>query len=342
MIHTKTDKSNNNQSVNNKFTKAEVLTGISFVLCAAVILSSVSGCFEVIINTNETMLDSLNTTQVNSTGSILDNEDIFTSDVSEQFLSDKESGNNSQLSEKSSENNNNSSVSKKSESSSDKNKSNNSAADSGSKKPSTKEEIIAYYNKVINQVKPNAKSIKQTTDKSYQSSGIVLGSFGAFESLIDKLIKSNMGENEEKSGKTVTSVADKNRFFPVENESWASKLTVSDIKEAKLTEKDGIYTIGIKVLDDELSSNVSHGSCHHGRAFSIVCTEDIHKSAGAADSLLSGLKIGYKNGTIVVKVDKKTGHVISAAYDYTWILHVDTMGGVDAPFGCMQEFEIKW
>lgn len=215
-------------------------------------------------------------------------------------------------------------------------------ADSASKKPTTKEEVVAYFNASINKVKPNAKSVTQTKENNYQAGGIDLGSLGAFESVVNKLITSNMGENKEKTGITATSAADKNKIFPVENETWASKLTPADVKEAKCAESGGVYTIGLKIVDDGLNEKTVHGASHNGKVMSIVQTQSIYDNAGAASSLLKGLKIGYKNGTVVAKIDKATGNVLSVTYDFTWILHVDVFGGINAPFGITQAFEVKW
>ncbi|MGN1479162.1 MAG: hypothetical protein ACI4XH_05290 [Acutalibacteraceae bacterium] len=216
------------------------------------------------------------------------------------------------------------------------------SASNASKVPSTKQEILNYFNTAINDVKPHAKSITKVMDKDYQSASVELGSLGALKGIVNSLISANMGENTDKIGVTAKTVAEKNKMFPVENESWASKLTVNDIKSATLTEKNGVYTITIKVVDDPLSETTNHGESHHGRAFSIVQTQSIYDNAGAAKSLITGLKIGYSNGVIVATVDAKTGHVTHAKYDYTWKLHVSAAGGVTAPFGIYQEFDIKW
>ena len=210
------------------------------------------------------------------------------------------------------------------------------------KKPTTKEEIVSYFNTAVNKIKPNAKSVTFVNDESYQAGGIDLAKLGMFESVVDALIKSFMGPNKEKVGKTLTTFDEKVAYLPVENEKWMSKLTAADLKDAKCTEKDGIYTITLKVMDDGLSDNPTNGSNHHTRAFSVVKAGDINKNAGAAKSLLTGLKTGYKNGTIICNIDSKTGNVLSVSLDYVWILHVDSFGGVDAPFGGRQAFDIKW
>ena len=159
---------------------------------------------------------------------------------------------------------------------------------------------------------------------------------------VSKLINDNMGVNEEQSGRTGTSVADKNAIYPVENEAWSSKLTVDDIKDATCTEQNGVCTITITVKDDELAEQYAHGTGHHGKAFNIVMPQTIKDNAGPAASLLSSLKVGYQGGKIVATVDAKTGNITSAKYDYVWLLNVDVAGGVTAYFGIKTDFTVKW
>lgn len=327
-------------------TKPAIVKCAALVLGAALLIYSFSSCLGKISESNQKIVESLSAPASSEAAGGGIDDSIFSdtssdsgefqdaaADVSSDDIGDVSSS--SDTGSSSSDTSGSSSSSAAKPSSSDK-------KDTASKKPVTKEEVISYYNTVINKVKPNAKSITQTKENNYQAGSIDLGALGAFESIVNKLITSNMGENKEKTGLTATSIADKNKIFPVENETWASKLTAADVKEAKCSESGGIYTIGIKILDDELSATTNHGTSHNGKAVSIVQTQSIYDNAGAASSLLKGLKIGYKNGTIVAKVDAKTGNVLSVTYDFTWILHVDVFGGINAPFGITQAFEIKW
>ena len=223
------------------------------------------------------------------------------------------------------------------------------AGDSGSSnagattgKPSSKAEIVEYFNKASNNVKTSAKSVTKVKEENYQAQDINLGSLGMLQGAVSKLINDNMGVNEEQSGRTGTSVADKNAIYPVENEAWSSKLTVDDIKDATCTEQNGVYTITITVKDDELATQYAHGTGHHGKAFNIVMPQTIKDNAGPAASLLSSLKVGYQGGKIVATVDAKTGNITSAKYDYVWLLNVDVAGGVTAYFGIKTDFTVKW
>ncbi len=215
-------------------------------------------------------------------------------------------------------------------------------AQTAAKAPSTKAEILNYFNTAINKVKPNAKSVTQTLERNYQAKSIDLGSLGFAKGIVDPLIKNNMGENKDKMGITATTVAEKNKIFPVENETWASKLTMDDIKDAKIADNGSAYTITITVKDDAPAATITHGKGHHAKAFSVVMPQTIKDNAGGAAGFLKDLKVGNSNGKIVCKVDKATGNVTFASYDFVWSLGVSSFGGVTAYFGIIQEFSIKW
>ncbi len=211
-----------------------------------------------------------------------------------------------------------------------------------SKAPQTKAEIISYFNTAANKAKTSAKSITKVKEENYQAKPIDLGSLGAFKGIVNKLINDNMGVNEEQSGKVATTAADKNKIFHVENETWASKLTPADVKTATCTEKNGVYTITLTLVDDPLNATYAHGSGHHGKAFSIVMPQTILDNAGGAASLLKTLKVGYQSGKIIVNVDAATGNITSAKYDYVWLLNVDVFGGITAYFGIKTDYTMKW
>ncbi|MBQ2828741.1 MAG: hypothetical protein IJF20_05805 [Clostridia bacterium] len=211
-----------------------------------------------------------------------------------------------------------------------------------SKKPESKAEIIEYFNKASNKVKTSAKSVTKVREENYQAKDINLGALGMFEGVVNDLINKNMGVNKEQSGRVGTSAADKNAIYPVENESWSSKLTAADVKTAECTEKNGVYTITLTLVNDPLAQSYSHGTGHHGKAFSIVMPQTIKDNAGGAASLLGSLKVGYQDGKIVVNVDAATGNITSAKYDFVWILNVDVFGGVTAYFGIRTDYSMKW
>ena len=190
----------------------------------------------------------------------------------------------------------------------------NQGGSSTASKPATKAEIVAYFNKAINGVKPNAKSVTRVSETNYRSGKITgVPSFvnslvGGIDSFVDGQLKKN-----SKGSETFSNSAAIKANFPVENESWSSKLTANDVASATCTEAGGVYTITIKTVADKASSNVSHGSGHAPKVFSVVLPSVINDqfSSGVLKSVAKTFKIGtaqmeYPSGTVTVKVDAKT------------------------------------
>ena len=66
-------------------------------------------------------------------------------------------------------------------------------------------------------------------------------------------------------------------------------------------------------------------------------------NAGPAASLIKDVKTGHKDGKIVVTVDKETGNVETATYDFVWTLSLKALGmEVSIPFGLQKDFTISW
>ena len=227
----------------------------------------------------------------------------------------------------------------------------NQGGSSTASKPATKAEIVAYFNKAINGVKPNAKSVTRVSETNYRSGKITgVPSFvnslvGGIDSFVDGQLKKN-----SKGSETFSNSAAIKANFPVENESWSSKLTANDVASATCTEAGGVYTITIKTVADKASSNVSHGSGHAPKVFSVVLPSVINDqfSGGVLKSVAKTFKIGtaqmeYPSGTVIVKVDAKTSRVINATYDAKWTIHLplgDEM--VVLPFGTKTIYNIAY
>ena len=208
-------------------------------------------------------------------------------------------------------------------------------------KPATKAEIVAYFNKAINGVKPNAKSVTRVSETNYRSGNItgvpsiVDKLVGGIDSFVDGQLKKN-----SKGSETFSNSAAIKANFPVENESWSSKLTANDVASATCTEAGGVYTITIKTVADKASSNVHHGSGH------AVINDQF--SSGVLKSVAKAFKIGtaqmeYPSSTVTVKVDAKTSRVINATYDAKWTIHLplgDEM--VVLPFGTKTIYNIAY
>ena len=227
----------------------------------------------------------------------------------------------------------------------------NQGGGSTASKPATKAEIVAYFNKAINGVKPSAKSVTRVSETNYRSGkitgvpSIVDKLVGGIDSFVDGQLKKN-----SKGSETFSNSAAIKANFPVENESWSSKLTANDVASATCTEAGGVYTITIKTVADKASSNVHHGSGHAPKVFSVVLPSVINDqfSGGVLKSVAKAFKIGtaqmeYPSGTVTVKVDAKTSRVINATYDAKWTIHLplgDEM--VVLPFGTKTIYNIAY
>ena len=152
-----------------------------------------------------------------------------------------------------------------------------------------------------------------------------------------------MGEDETKKNATYTSAADKNKYFPVEGQSWSSKLTAANVSSATATPKNGGYVITINVKPDPTTDKVVIGGGNTPKAFSVVTPDQIYANAGAAKSMIGDVKIGFRNGKIVATVDAN-GHVTDAKYYFEWNLSLVAVKSISVSiwFGIEQEFAIKW
>lgn len=212
---------------------------------------------------------------------------------------------------------------------------------------SSQADILAYFNTAINKVKPNAKQITLNSEVNSPAGGISGNLPGTLTSMADGLIADNMGPKDLSSLDpglvNATTTDQKNAMFPVENESWSSKLTADDISSATYTEADGKYTITILVKEDAPSTDTAHGTGHNGKVFSVIMPSIVTDNAGPAASLIKDVKTGHKDGKIVVTVDKETGNVETATYDFVWTLSLKALGmEVSIPFGLEKNFTITW
>ena len=212
--------------------------------------------------------------------------------------------------------------------------------------PQTTEEIVAYFNTAINNAKSNSKSIKSNYMIHSVYTEKISGLPKALESVGKSLIEDNMGEDDTKKNVTWTSAADKNAYFPVEGETYASKLTAADVKDAKIVEKDGKWVIRITTKDDPRSEGYAHGKGHAPKAFNAVLPGLIDGYIpGIAKTLFSvgTVATGYPSSTVQVEIDPATGNVTHANYKLNWTLYIPLDGtDVVLPFATENDYTINW
>lgn len=211
----------------------------------------------------------------------------------------------------------------------------------GTKKPETKEEIVEYFNTAVNAVKSDSKSITRN------HSNVRLNGSTTLPSSLNTIMKllggadSFIGGQLEKNSKGTEVLTDK-KLYPVENETWSSKLTAADVSSATCTEANGQYTITLTTLPDGKSANVAHGQGHAPKAFNVILPGIVNDNIpGVATSIVGTATMDYPASTVKIVVDAETGHVLTADYDLKWTINFDEVGAI-LPFATNETYNIAW
>lgn len=209
--------------------------------------------------------------------------------------------------------------------------------------PQTTEEIVAYFNNAVNGVKSGARSVTHHYSKITLNGSTTLPGWadtvlkllgGADKFIGDQLEKNSKGQQ------TYTGADIKNRF-PVENETYASKLTAADVKSASCTEANGVYTIKVVTVADGKSSSVQHGQGHAPKAFNVILPGVVNDNVpGAAKRMVGTAEMNYPSSTATITVDAATGRVLTATYDLKWTINFGT--DVIIPFTTLDSYTINW
>lgn len=210
--------------------------------------------------------------------------------------------------------------------------------------PQTKEEIVNYFNTASNGVKTNATKVTRKYSKislngksTFPSAinGILKLLGGADEFLGDQLAKNSKGE-ETYTGAQIKAV------YPVEGESYVSKLTAADVSKATCVEKDGKWVITVTTIADSKSDSIKHGQGHAPKAFNVVLPGVVNDNIpGVAKSMVGTAKMDYPASTCKITVDPATGRVLEADYDLKWTINFDD-AGVIIPFTTNDLFIITY
>ncbi len=209
--------------------------------------------------------------------------------------------------------------------------------------PSTTAEVVDYFNKAINNVKPNAKSVDQKYVTNYLAGAAVISSgISSIYNMLggDDWLDGMLQDNSQ--GEAKYEGADITAKFPVEGESWSSQLTADDVTSATCTDNNGIYTITIVTKADAKSDNVQHGQGHAPKAFNVVLPSVVNDNIpGIAAKLVGTATMDYPESTVTVTVDSATGKVLTADYDLKWTINFDAMG-IILPLGTKSSYVINY
>ena len=207
----------------------------------------------------------------------------------------------------------------------------------------SKAETIEYFNKAVDGVKSGAKTVNQKEVTNYLAGAttITSGIKSVYNLLggddwLDGMLKDNS------QGAATYEGADITAKFPVEGQTWSSKLTEADVTSATCTEANGVYTIEIKTIADAKSDNIKIGEGHAPKAFNVILPGVVNDNIpGIAKNLVGTAAMDYPESTVKITVDVATGHVLTADYDLKWTINFDKMG-IILPFGSKSVYDIVW
>lgn len=214
--------------------------------------------------------------------------------------------------------------------------------DKGSADKGDKAAIVEEFNKAVNSVKSKAKTVEQKGVTNYLAGTTETGGLKSIYNMLggDSWLDGMLRDNSQ--GAATYTGADITAKFPVEGQTWSSKLTADDVKEATRSEKNGVITITITTIADGKSDSVKVGEGHAPKAFNVVLPGVVNDNIpGAAKSLAGTASMAYPESTAKITIDAKTGNVITADYDMKWTINFDKMG-VILPFGTKAEYTVKY
>lgn len=202
--------------------------------------------------------------------------------------------------------------------------------------PATTEEIIAYYNKAVNDAYAAKVGFNKVryTDNETLNAGFLLKTFG-------DLVYSFMGIGEENKYTMDVTKGQWEEDVP-HHYLRKSTLTASDVTAASCTEANGKYTIKLNVKPGTSKASKSESWTKAPIDKCGICVGDLdksyfdHKTApviyAAVGQVVSGAVIeeSYDNATVVAVIDAATGHLVSLTVEYDIEVIIDTAGGGNA------------
>ncbi|MBQ3007031.1 MAG: hypothetical protein IJD78_05655 [Clostridia bacterium] len=204
------------------------------------------------------------------------------------------------------------------------------------KAPETTEEILALYNKTINDAVAAKVGFNKEryTDNEELNAGFLLKTFG-------DLIYSFMGIGAENKYTEDVVKGDWAEDLPHQY-LRKSTLTAADLTSAKCTEKDGKYTIVLGIKDGTSKASKSESWTKASLDKCGICVGDAdksyfdHKTApviySAVGEVLSSAVISesYSNAKVVAVVDAATGHLVTLTVEFDINVVIDAAGGGNA------------
>ncbi len=272
---------------------------VAMVVCAAIILITLSASFSKLTETNNAVSQTLGNSNTSSenvnSGSYYDNS------ASENSVSSDNSDNSSPTPGTQDE-----SVIPNNDISDNNNE--NAPADSA---PDGTDEIVSLFNTSVNKIKPTAKKVVKNYEKrTFHEDKTDIPD--AIESVAEGMVSSMMGDDTEPIVYATKEEIKAN--FIVPEQSYSSKLESSWVKNASCKDNGKEYIIHIELKD--------HKNPTAGQGVGAVCDViETHEVANKV-SFVKEFSTLYYNCEIVATIDKTTGSITHIVYTTPLLLNM--------------------
>jgi len=184
------------------------------------------------------------------------------------------------------------------------------------KKPGTTKEIVEYFNKSANKVKTDKPGITNQDRTLIDDKNISSPNFG-IKTIAKTAISVAKGIWEKWSDPRVKKPGESHDgIFPVNSQSWSSKLKADWVKSATCTETDTAYKIKIVLKDENVPSlpkdqtTTKHGQFHKVYEYGEIM-DGVESVPGVS---IENFAATYNGCYVDCVIDKATGNMTEAFY----------------------------
>ncbi len=165
-------------------------------------------------------------------------------------------------------------------------------------------EIVEYYKAAVKKTSRVTDTKKMWLAADITGDGFIGAALGVLQPIIESVLADQGGTKE--------------RDLPGSDENIA-RITAADVAKAQATSKDGKTTIAIQ-LKDQVDGPDANGKTDGPVARGIGTLEGLDSALDTLGATISEgretVKLTYKNATIKVVVDEKTGKIVSGSWKY--------------------------
>jgi len=197
--------------------------------------------------------------------------------------------------------------------------------------PETKEELVEYFNEVVNRVKAEKPgftwTIQNTVANIKSSSGFIESAAGMAMRYVPLDVQ---------PGGPVAKGADHNADFNVRGQAWSSRLAPQAVAKATLTDKGKTWELRVDLRPEKRDALPVNSSDHdHGKVFSVFTHSSIHDAVDPYSWLatMNSFAPSYHSSWAKLTIDKETDRLLKAEYMLTMDAAIGAKFSIFPAFG---------